>query len=679
MRLFAKLKAISQMIFSNANPWTWLLPRTKFDYASAVGDGQGSSVIMAPVLWIARTFPEAPVAVEKNGEIDHEHDMLKLIAKPNQFYSGLTLLMGTLISFVISGNAYWIKIRNNQLKPIALWYVPHWMIEPKWSDKGDTYISHYNYNPGGEVLPIDIADVVHFRYGLDPRNIRKGLSPLGSVMREVFTDDEAANFSASILKNMGIPGLIISPAKDAAMPGDMEAVKEAYKNKFSGDRRGEPLILGAPTEIKHLAFSPRELDLGVLRNIPEERVTSVLGIPAAVVGFGTGLQQTKVGATMSELREMAYESCIIPLQRLLSSELDNQLLPDFETDLKNTKTIFDNSKVRVLQEDQNQLATRLNTMVGGGWIMVSEARQQMSMETDASHDIYLRSFNMIEVPAGTVAPKIVGNGHDKTAKWFIPAGLKNAAWLQQLTIQFMKDNKHLTEIFSKELVKGFNALAEAAIEVWERIAADYVIDYSQETRSATPELKDREEIYVDLFSTSMVVEGFIDYKPHYLRVSKTTVDTINAIVGLGINLPDQSEIRVIAESIKRFDMLDLKGQVKDSVFRAITEAREEGLGPPETARRIKDLVSRGRWSTPEIRSNVIARTETKYAQNVSSIEAYKAADTVTAVQVSDGQLDTSDEYCTARHGNIVSFEEAEIMYETDEHPNGTLSFSPVVG
>jgi hypothetical protein len=33
---------------------------------------------------------------------------------------------------------------------------------------------------------------VHFRFGLDPDDPRKGYSPLKSVLREVFTDDEAA-------------------------------------------------------------------------------------------------------------------------------------------------------------------------------------------------------------------------------------------------------------------------------------------------------------------------------------------------------------------------------------------------------------------------------------------------------------------------------------------------------
>lgn len=680
-KFFAKLKAITNMVFSNMSPWSWLLPRTKYDYASEVGDGLGSSTIMAPVLWIARTFPEAPVVVMTDEGIDHENKMSKLIQKPNEFYSGITLMMATMISFPIAGNAYWLKLRNNQMAVKELWYVPHWLITPKWSEDGTDYISHYLYNPGGEAIKIDREDVVHFRYGLDPRNIRKGLSPLGSVLREVFTDDEAANFSASLLKNLGIPGLLIMPKTPGVQPEDKEAVKQWFKDKFGGDRRGEPLVMGAPTEIKQMGFSPSELDLGKLREIPEERVTAVLGIPAAVVGFGTGLQQTKVGATMAELREMAYESCIIPMQRLISSELQNQLLPDFETNLEKKQVAFDLSNVRVLQEDENKRAERWNTMVKGGWVMVSEGRRAVGLESEPSDDVYLRSFNTIEVTkSGQANIKIDNNGYDKTFKYILPVGIKFSAEDQRkLIIQLNKDLIELSKIFEGELEKAFNTLGRAVVEAWELIAEQYGVDYSQTVARAypaVPRLK-QEEIYVDLVGDAIQVESFVTYETHYLRVAKRTVGTINTIVGLGVNLTDQAELRIIAESGTRLGLLDLSKQVKKSLFRALTEAREEGLGPPAAARRVRDLVSAGPWTSADIRSRVIARTETKFAQNVSSIETYKIADTVSQVRIVDGQLLSSDDFCINRDGDVVSFAEAEIL-AMEEHPNGTLSFSPVV-
>jgi phage portal protein BeeE len=46
---------------------------------------------------------------------------------------------------------------------------------------------------------------------MDPRETRRGLSPLGSLVREVAIDEHASNFTAAILKNLGIIGLIVSP------------------------------------------------------------------------------------------------------------------------------------------------------------------------------------------------------------------------------------------------------------------------------------------------------------------------------------------------------------------------------------------------------------------------------------------------------------------------------------
>ena len=65
----AGLKAFSMRWTGRAQyGWQFLLPRTKFDYGKEVGDGTGSNIVMACVLWIARMFPEAPVQVLEEKE-----------------------------------------------------------------------------------------------------------------------------------------------------------------------------------------------------------------------------------------------------------------------------------------------------------------------------------------------------------------------------------------------------------------------------------------------------------------------------------------------------------------------------------------------------------------------------------------------------------------------------------
>ena len=327
MRFLAK--ALGHMRHSGRSPWqVGYLARTRFDYAGEVGTGIDSSVVTAPVQWIQRAYPEGRLRVmrgagDKQREIEN-HPLVELIGRPNPHYGDGALWSATIFSYCVAGNAYWLKVRNGAGKVGELWYVPHWTVAPKWPDDGSSFISSYDYRPGGGSVPISLApeDVIHFRHGIDPRNPRLGLSPLHGVIREIFMDMEASNFIASLLRNMAVPGVVISPdGGTQPAPDDVEAVKAWFRDAFGGDKRGEPLVMGGATKVQQYGFTPQQMDLSVARDVAEERVCACLGIPAAVVGFGAGLQTAKVGATMGELRKLAWHNGIIPLMRAFADEL----------------------------------------------------------------------------------------------------------------------------------------------------------------------------------------------------------------------------------------------------------------------------------------------------------------------------------------------------------------------
>ncbi|KKL47945.1 hypothetical protein LCGC14_2330450, partial [marine sediment metagenome] len=291
--------------------------------AGKVGQGLDSNVVMAPIQFIQRTFTQSVPVVEEKADgrkwtpLD-EHPVERLLADPNPFYDGDTLAKAFLLSWFIDGNAYLLKTRNTLRGIAELWYIPHWLIGPEWGRDGrGPFITHYDYNPDGRgKKPVPVADVVHLRVGLDPRNPRKGLSPIKAALREVLTDEEASAFSAYLLGNMGVPGGIIAPkSTDVAMSADeIKEMKEYMSTGFTGKKRGNWLVLGSPTEVSQFGFDPNRLMLGPLRDISEERICAMLGVPAAVVGFGAGLQSTKVGATMRELVKLAKVNCIEPTQ-----------------------------------------------------------------------------------------------------------------------------------------------------------------------------------------------------------------------------------------------------------------------------------------------------------------------------------------------------------------------------
>ena len=207
-----------------------------------VGQGLDANVVMAPVQFIQRTFTQSIPIVEERADgrkwkpLD-EHPLEDLLATPNPFYDGDTLTKALLLSWLLDGNAYLIKARNRLRGVVQLWYVPHWLIEPVWPRTGGTFISHYEYNPDGAGKQnVAVDDVVHLRVGLDPRNQRKGLSPIRAALREVLTDEEASSFSAHLLGNMGVPGGVIAP-KDIDVPMNPDDVKELKKYMKTGFTR----------------------------------------------------------------------------------------------------------------------------------------------------------------------------------------------------------------------------------------------------------------------------------------------------------------------------------------------------------------------------------------------------------------------------------------------------------
>ena len=102
--------------------------------------------------------------------------------------------------------------------------------------------------------------------------------------------------------------------------------------------------------------------------------------------------------------------------------------------------------------------------------------------------------------------------------------------------------------------------------------------------------------------------------------------------------------------------------------------RGEGKGPVAIAEALKIEIPRGKFRDSRTRAKVIARTETKLGQNASSLEAYEAMG-INRVEAVDGQLATSDEECKARNGEVWPILEAKRF---KDHPNGTLSWTPVV-
>jgi phage portal protein BeeE len=341
------------------------------NYEQEVGDVWRHNSVFSVISWLRRNFPEAPIGVSPVSEdtVDHSHAFANLIRRPNPSYSRTTLWAGTVLSYVARGDAYWFKRRNGIGEVVEYWYRPHWLVRPV-RDLGSTnFIDYYQYWNNNQWERVEKSEVVHLRNGIDPDNEMHGLSDLAKLFRTVFTDNEADAFCASMLMNMGVPGVILRHGTqrtqdnpiDPLVKADADYIAAKFEAKTSGHNRARAFVLDGDWQVDFPKIMMDSTFVEKVKRISQADICAAVGLPAVVVGFEVGLQHASAKASHAESWQQAYAGCLIPMQTSIAEDLTLAALPDFEKD-PTIEVAFDYSKVSALVENGDAKASRFQKL-----------------------------------------------------------------------------------------------------------------------------------------------------------------------------------------------------------------------------------------------------------------------------------------------------------------------------
>lgn len=363
---------------------------------------EGNSAALACLNVLGTAFSEPTLEVyqrtEEGLELIQNHPASELMKNPNPNMSTSLLNNYIMTSVAVYGDAFLLKLKNDSGSVVQLVPLLPDMVEVKGNN--EQLITRYDYKQKGNTLSIPPEDMIHLRERIDPRNHRRGLAPLRSVMVEVLGDAAASQMGAALVKNTGVPSVVISPKNDLSMTSDeAENIAEVFGRRFGGENRGRPLVIsGGEVDIQTLSFSPKDLEIGKLRYINEERISAVLGVPAILAGLGSGLERATY-SNVRELREFFTEQKLIPSWNHFANEFTKQLLlQDFESDPK-FMFKYDLSEVRALSQDEDATMQRITQGFNAGFVTVNEARQATQLPPLDNGDYFIRGLMVAEVPA----------------------------------------------------------------------------------------------------------------------------------------------------------------------------------------------------------------------------------------------------------------------------------------
>lgn len=368
------------------------------NYIGATNDELDSNTIIHACLgWVCRNYFEPDLVIETtdsqgmSGELDRLHPMTRLLARPNPGkMSGRRLWKATLISRYLDGNAYWDVHKDRTGTPTEIYYVPHWAIEPVPENGDANKLKHYKITlRNGTQVIREPDEIVHFADGIDGLNPLKGFSPLKSAIRQVMTDNAASAYSDRVMRNLGVIGLMVSPASGQTISeANRKLLTSELNQRFTGEGQGSSFVASGEVKVDHIGVDPSKMMVKDIHRIPEERITAIFGLAAIVAGMGAGLDRSTF-ANMSEAREAATEQLLVPLWSELDEDLTIQLGPMFDL-AENQRVARDLSSVAILQEDQNKLWERVGNAYQKGGIKRSEFRAALGFEFDAEDEIYFQ-------------------------------------------------------------------------------------------------------------------------------------------------------------------------------------------------------------------------------------------------------------------------------------------------
>ena len=263
---------------------------------------------------ITRNAAQAPMVIyNPKDEIEYDHPLTKLFAKPNPVYSYNTMIQLLLAWLNLAGEAYiYNNIVNNNT--IELWPVSPDRLEPYLIKSDGTLIGYKQIRIDGQVrednnIKFDSGNTIAMMLP-DPADPLRGIGPLRVAARAVDTDTEQSDWNKSAMQNRGVMDGYFSFDREIPDENTFQLYVKKVKERFSGAARArEPGVIGSGAKYQQLSLTPVEMDFLNSRKFNREEIFIIFGVPAQLAG----VMDTMTYNNFAESSKVLWEMTILPL------------------------------------------------------------------------------------------------------------------------------------------------------------------------------------------------------------------------------------------------------------------------------------------------------------------------------------------------------------------------------
>lgn len=341
-----------------------------------------------------RTTPQLSIVINKDaqmlsngrfvvknlkGEVQDNHEALKLLANPNPVQNQNSWLMDYQIQKNIYGNQFiYINRAYNNAFPSTLVNLNSAYVKVVKTGKYvkqnniEDIIERYEVKESnGSITTYEVNDII-FSQIVNPNNPLMGLSPLHSLTMPISNIRGAYGFRNKIIVKSGALGILSSASKDASggIPlnnTERQRIEQQHSNDYGiHDGQSSLIMTGSPLSWQSMSYPTKDL---LLFEEVEADFKSIIDAYGHNADIYSNLNNAKF-SNMNEALRQTYQNRVIPEAEQLCFNLSNKLgLTEkgliLELDYSHIEVMKNNEKQVV--ENFKMKADAISTLLNSGY------------------------------------------------------------------------------------------------------------------------------------------------------------------------------------------------------------------------------------------------------------------------------------------------------------------------
>jgi HK97 family phage portal protein len=276
-----------------------------------------------------RYIPESQRDEQTPKEVKNAPYLLgKLFEEPNPFMGYEELVELTLIDYLLTGNAYWLKWRPNDAgQPLALYRLAPPLIKVV---PGEWGIDSYEYSvPGTGKLKLPPSQVMHFKMP-NPHDPYYGLGIIQGGSRVFDMDLALTDTMASYYEKRAQPSMVVQ--SDRRVPKDVfKRLQNQLRAMYGGPRNaGALMVLEAGLKYQSISPSAQDAAFESLTNLSRDRILAMFRVPASLLGYNA----TEVTGAGNNDQRIFDQKTMRPLLNKFQKAVSRGITSSWELDFK---------------------------------------------------------------------------------------------------------------------------------------------------------------------------------------------------------------------------------------------------------------------------------------------------------------------------------------------------------